>query len=181
MKKFSKITGEEIGSEKSVERKVTEVDLLKAGIKKLMDNYLTVRYYGPGNRYQNAGTTKVEGKEIFLEALLDLLEEVSTKDKIKLMEGLKLKSNDWKLIDDKIEELNESLTKVEGSKLVSHKNKIKSIIKKYKGDDFILEHIKNTSSKLSDESKKLRISAIEDMLKKGEIDKKYSKLIEYYL
>ena len=176
------MTGENIGVEKPIEKKVTEADLLKAGIRRLMDNYLTVRYYGPGNRYSNAGTTKVEGKDIFLEALIDFLEEVSTKDKIKLMESLKGESTDWKLIDDKISELNENLSKVSDGKLVPHKNKIKSIITKYnKDDNFIFEHVKRTSLKLTKESKRLRVIAIEDMLRKGEIDKKYSRIIEYYL
>ena len=89
MKKFSNITGEKVTEQKPVEVKITESDLLKVGVLKLMDNFLRIQFYGPVTRYQVAGTAKVAGKELFVEALLDMLDEFSSKEKVKLLESMK--------------------------------------------------------------------------------------------
>jgi len=132
MKKFSKITGETVNELKPVENKITEADLIKTGIMKLMDNYLSVQFYGPITRYQVAGTAKVVGKEMFLGALLDMLEEFSSKEKVKLLESMKSEITDWETLDNKINQLNEHLGEISESKLVAHKEKIKSLCNRYK-------------------------------------------------
>jgi len=148
MKKFSNITGEKVSEQTPVEIKVTESDLIKAGIMKLMDNFLNVQFYGPVTRYRVAGTAKVVGKEMFMEALLDMLEEFSTKDKVKLLEGMKNESNDWELLDNKISELKLNLESIKDSKLVPHKEKIKSLCNRYKNKEELLEQFDKSISKI---------------------------------
>ena len=132
MKKFSKITNQTVGEQKSLEKKITEVDIMRAKIYNLMENYLRVQMYGPVDKYQRDGLVKVAGKELFLEALLSMLEEYSTTKNIKLLESMKLETSDWKLLDDKIENLNLQHETIKEGKLIPHKEKIKSIINKSK-------------------------------------------------
>jgi hypothetical protein len=179
MKKFSKISGFNVNKPKEVKKEVTDLDKLKTGIRKLMDSYLNVRFYGPANRYSTASTMKVEGKDIFLDALLDYIEEFSNKDQIKLMESLKSESKDWELIDKKIENLKENLKEISNSNLIPHKNYIRTLIKKYNGDlDFISEFLE--SKKMSTESIEIKISAIKNLIKVGEIDKKGQSLLKVF-
>ena len=106
MKKFSNITGEKILQEPKVEIKINEEDVFKSKVMRLMDDFLKVQMYGPITRYHVAGTMKVSGKELFLEALMDLLNDKSNKDITKVLESLKSEIKDWKAIDEKIEEVN---------------------------------------------------------------------------
>lgn len=149
MKKFSKITGEKVDEQKPVEKQFTELDLMKSNIMALMDNYLGVQMYGPITRYHVAGTAKVSGKEVFLGALLDLLEEFSSKEKVKLLESLKSQSSDWELIDNKVSEIKIQIENISNSKLVPHKEKIRSIYNIYKSDKkLLMEQIDKSVSKI---------------------------------
>jgi hypothetical protein len=173
MKKFSKITGETITEQKPVEIKVTESDLIKAGIMKLMDNYLSVRFYGPVTRYQVAGSAKVVGKEIFLGALLDMLEEFSTKEKVKLLESMKSEITDWELLDNKIDQLNEHINEISESKLVPHKEKIKSLCSRYSNENELLEQFDKSLSKIkSGQTAYLRAVAAKKMISENQISPK---------
>jgi hypothetical protein len=170
MKKFSKITGVTVTEQKPVEIKTTETDLMKVGIMKLMDNYLSVRFYGPVTRYQVAGTTKVVGKEMFLEALLDMLEEFSTKEKVKLLESLKSDITDWRLLDNKIEQFNEQLKEISESKLVAHKEKIKSLCGRYSNENELLDQFDKSLSKIkSGQTAYLRSVAAKKMVSENQI------------
>lgn len=168
MKKFSKISGEKIGEPKPVEKKAKDltIDTLKGGVMQLMDNYLSVQMYGPITRYHVAGTMKVAGKELFLEALMDMLEEVTNKSKVKMLEGMKIESNDWQLIDNKIDELNLTTERVSNSKLVNHKEKIKSIYNRYKPnkEDILAQFDRLISHITSGENAYLRGIAAETLI-----------------
>ena len=100
MKKFSNITGQKVAEEPKVEIKITEADVFKSKVMSLMDDFLRVQMYGPITRYHVAGTMKVAGKELFLEALLDLLGDKSNSDKIKMLESLKSKVTHWEYLDE---------------------------------------------------------------------------------
>jgi len=146
MKKFSKIAKVKIAKEpevKIVER--SEEDIMKTEVMKLMDNYLGVQIYGPVTRYQVAGLIKVKGKEIFLEALFDMLRGQTDKKAIKILESMKAETKDWKSIDNKIAQLNESLRVLNYPQ--SHKLKIIDLYNKYGQDDELMEkslfHIKD--------------------------------------
>lgn len=160
MKKFSNITGEKISQEPKVEIKINEEDVFKSKVMRLMDDFLKVQMYGPITRYHVAGTMKVSGKELFLEALMDLLNDKSNKDITKVLESLKSEIKDWKAIDEKIEEVNsEKSTHI-------YRNKIKQLYNKYKSDsELLFENIDKSITKLNDkESLISRIKACESLI-----------------
>lgn len=167
MKKFSKITKEKINEPKPVETKPNELDLMKAGVKKLMDSYLSVQMYGPVTRHQRKGTVKVVGKELFLEALMDFLEEFTSKDKVKVLESLKSESKDWQLIDSKIDEIKNSTEEIKESKLVAHKEKVKSIISRYTTKESLTDYLESSLPKLQKETINLRTLAAKRLLKEN--------------
>lgn len=156
MKKFSKITGEKVTEQKPVEIKTTEVDLMKAGIMKLIDSYIGIKMYGPVTRHERAGSVKIDGKEIFVEALIDFLEDFTSKDKVKLLENLKSESKDWQLIDEKIDQIKSSQEEISESKLIPHKQKVLSMIKRYTSKDDLNNYIDSTIMKVDEESRLLR-------------------------
>ena len=152
MRKFSKISKEEISFEKNKKEIVKEsdadLDLLKSGVRRLMDQYLGIQMYGPVTRHERAGSVKVVGQEIFLEALVDFLEEFTSKDKIKALESLKSSITDWKLIDDKIEEIKESSIEASDSKLVPARKKVKYLIDKFKDINLLKEYLDHSLVKV---------------------------------
>lgn len=120
MKKFSKISNSPVGvaDDKKID-KVNESDLFKARILRLMDDTLKVQMYGPVTRYHVAGTMKVVGKELFLEALMDVIKESSIK------------------FDEK--KLNELINESSSSGKISRsKEFLKSLYKRYKNDISLL-------------------------------------------
>jgi len=144
MKKFSNITGQKVPQEPKIEVKITEADIFKSKVMALMDDFLRVQMYGPITRYHVAGTMKVAGKELFLEALLDLLDDKSNGDKIKMLESLKMKVINWEYLDEKIDEI-----KSQPKGLYKHKSTIKSLYNKYKSDkDLLIEQTKKSALKL---------------------------------
>lgn len=144
MKKFSKITGQKVAEEPKIEVKITEADVFKSKVMSLMDDFLRVQMYGPITRYHVAGTMKVAGKELFLEALMDLLDDKSNGEKIKLLESLKSKIRDWKVIDETIESLESKDVELFKSKMY-----IKSLYNKYKSDTaFLIEQTEVSASKI---------------------------------
>jgi hypothetical protein len=179
MKKFSNITGEKVGIEPKQEIKITEADVFKAKIMRLMDDFLKVQMYGPITRYHVAGTMKVVGQELFLEALMDLLDDKSNKDKVKLLESLKLKVQDWKMIDETIEEIESQPTG-----LYKHKLSIKNIYNKYKSDEELLvEKTEKSANKIkSSDNAFLRYKACESLLNDSEFNTDLiKKMSEKYL
>jgi hypothetical protein len=177
MKKFSKITGEKVNEEKPVDKKTTDLDLMKAGVMKLMDSYLGIQMYGPVTRHERAGSVKVIGKELFLEALMDFLEEFTSKDKVKLLESLKSDSKDWQLIDNKIDEVISKKEEIKESKLIAQKEKIKSIIKRYPNEETLLEYLNSSAPKVSKETANLRVLAAQRL---NDNNNKLLKIVEEY-
>lgn len=138
MKKFSKITNQKVGEKPEVkETPLTEEDVFKSGVLNLMDQLLTIRTYGPVDRYLRAGSIKIAGKEMFLEALMDLMSDKTLKDKVKLLEGLKSRISDWESLDRGIEEANSQLLQLNEAnkgKMLNHRMKIISLLRLYKDD-----------------------------------------------
>ena len=167
MKKFSKVAKVKVASEPKVEvTERTEEDIMKYQVRKLMDSYLGVEMYGPITRYHVAGDAKVKGKEVFLEALFDMLRGETTKENIKLLESMKSINHDWESLDSKIEQLGEKLKTLQHPK--SHKLKIINLYNKYGKDDELMErsitHIKDI------ETAKIRSEVANEMLS----DKRFS-------
>jgi len=144
MKKFSNITGQKVSQEPKVEIKVNEEDLFKAKLMNLMDQVLSIRTYGPVDRHQRAGLIQISGKEMLVEAILDLLNEKSNKDQVKLLESLKSEIGDWKVIDDKID----GLFSTRVVKL-SNKNKISTLLESY-DEETLIQVVESKLPKVKD-------------------------------
>jgi hypothetical protein len=145
MKKFSKITNQKINEEPKVEKTINEGDILKAKVMNLMDDLLTIRTYGPVDRYLRAGSIKIAGKEMLAEAILDMLTEKSTDDKTKLLESLKSQIKDWEVIDNQIEYLNS------GNKpSLNSKNKFSQLLEMYSDDEeLFVEVLESTVNRIN--------------------------------
>lgn len=184
MKKFSKITGVKISEEpKAVEVKsVNEEELFRAKVMNLLDRTLGVTTYGPIGRYQSAGAVKINGKDLFVEALLDLLQGDKLKEEIKLLESLKSKIKDWEAIDYQIDEKLNQISNIEESqKLESHIRRLKYLIENYSDEDLLLQVVENTSQKIeSEEILQSRISAAKHLLNEGQSSELISKIILKY-
>jgi len=128
MKKFSNISGSKIGEEPKIEVKVTnDEDLFKYKVLNLMEKLLTVRTYGPVDRYLRAGLIKISGQEMFVEALVDLMQAKTLKEETRILESLKSTIKDWEILDNKIDEVNKKIEESElKNKIFPHKNKISS-------------------------------------------------------
>ena len=106
MKKFSNITGQTIGEPKLVDDKIDEAKLFKVKVMNLMEQYLSIKTYGPIDRYLRAGSIEISGQELLAEAILNMLDDKSIKEQTSVLESLKETIGDWKTIDNKIDEIN---------------------------------------------------------------------------
>lgn len=159
MKKFSKYTNSPVGEEPKKEVKINEEELLKVRVLKLMDDFLRVQTYGPISQYHVAGTMKVAGKELFVEALMDLLSNKKSFNEIKILEDLKHIIHDHESIDNKIDEINSRKKNIH-----IQKSKVKSLYERYKHDEEILfEMVKSSVEKISKEERILRLEACDSL------------------
>ncbi len=174
MKKFSNITGQKVNEEPKIEvKQLNEEDLFRGKLLSLMDQFLSVRTYGPVDRHQRAGLIKVAGKELLIEAILDLLSEKSIKEQTKILEGLKSEIRDWEVIDAKIESLQKEKTSI------SNRNKFRSLLEKYTDSEFLIEKVKSGIDKIKSEKTlvdyiQLTTESNLDSLTKSELIKIYS-------
>lgn len=146
MKKFSKITNQQVSEEPKVEvKQLNEEDLFKAKLMNLMDHILSVRTYGPVDRHQRAGLIKIAGKEMLVEAILDLLTEKSAKDQTKVLEGLKSEIRDWQVIDAKIDNINKERVSL------ANRNKFKNLLENYTEEDLLIKVVEKDIDKITKE------------------------------
>jgi hypothetical protein len=142
MKKFSKITGQKVNESPKVVSEINEEAQFKSKIISLMDEFLAIRTYGPISRYYNAAQSKIAGKELLAEAIIDLLKEKDNSKETKILEELKKVSGDWKVIDDKIEELNSKKT------LLSNRNKFNQMLENWSNTEDLLNFNREISVKI---------------------------------
>lgn len=185
MKKFSSISGEKVNVEPKVEdTKINEEDLFKAKVMNLMDNLLTIRTYGPIDRYLRAGNIKISGKDLFLESLLDLLKEKSSTEEKRILESLKSEVKDWEFLDAKIENLENKLEDLkEAKKIQPYKNKLKSLYNNYSSDnELIIKMVKESCNKITNGEKAyLNGLAADHMMKEGNYPKQlFSEISKLY-
>ena len=152
MKKFSKITNTKVGEEPKKDIKINEEDLFKYKVMNLMNEFLSIQTYGPIDRYLRAGTIKIAGKELFTEALLNVMSDKSLKEQSKLLENLKSTITNWEAIDEKIDDVKFKIeTNSENNKMLIHKSKLISMYEKYKDDEeLLLKMSENNSNKIKD-------------------------------
>ncbi len=172
MKKFTTISGTQVGQEKEVkvDEKVQKLNEFKFQIMKLMDDFLTIQSYGSA-RPEIMIPTRIVGKELFIEALEDLLAQEDNKKIIQVLESVKENSKDWKSIDDKIEELKET------KRNIKLENKINSILEKWGSDEGTFELFLNEFiSNIKPDKKAQFNETIENMLSVENSEDKNQKL-----
>jgi hypothetical protein len=172
MKKFSNVTNQKVGEEpkKKLDQNKEEEKNLKFRILGLLEQCLTVRPYGPINRYFTAGTIKIQGKEMFVEALVNLLKEKSLKDETKILESLKSEIGDWQIIDSKIDSVKEKIENLkEENTILKHRQKLESMWENWGQDsELLLQMIDESCKKITDsETAKLRALSAEYMSHEG--------------
>jgi hypothetical protein len=132
MQKFSNVVGQKVNLEPKIEisKETLEVESFKQSILELIEKTLIVRNEGS---YKHAMiVTQIDGKEMFVEALIDFLSEKENKKAITYLESLKESNTDWKSIDDKISQI-----KIDSENLkflndnAEHVEQIKSFLEKY--------------------------------------------------
>jgi hypothetical protein len=133
MKKFTKISNTSVGEEKI--EKVVNDNTLKFEILSLMDNFLEIKTYGNVSPVYMV-PTKIEGKELFVEALMDFLQEKIEDKSLKILESLKYVIKDWKSIDEKIESI-----KAEKEKNILKKSVINTIDKYSDNKDLLKTYV----------------------------------------
>lgn len=151
MKKFSNLTGVKVSEEKKPkESKINEQELFKSKVLNLLEQLLTIRTYGPVDRYLRAGNIKISGQDLFVEALIDLLNEKNLKQETKILESLKSSIKDWEVIDSKIEEANNKIENIQlKDKIKSNINKVNSLINSYgKDEELLLKMVDESCTKI---------------------------------
>jgi hypothetical protein len=185
MKKFSSISGTKVSEEPKVEvKQLNEEEMFKAKVMNLMEQLLSVRTYGPVDRYLRSGNIKVAGKEMFLEALMDLLKDKSSKDEKQILESLKSSVSDWVTIDSKISEVEKKIAEgQEKDKMIPHRNKLKSLYNNYGQDEeMFMNMVQESCNKITNaESAYLRGLTAEYMANEGKYPKEvFTKVSELF-
>ena len=87
MKKFSTITGQKVTEEPKPKVSKEQQELLefKSNVLYLMDNFLTVRSNGSARQELIQNSISISGKEMFVEALLDLITKKNINEGIKIL------------------------------------------------------------------------------------------------
>lgn len=185
MKKFSNISKVKVSEEPKVEvKQLNEEEMFKAKVMNLMEQLLSVRTYGPVDRYLRAGNIKVAGKEMFLEALMDLLKDKSSKEEKKILESLKGAVSNWEAIDSKIDEVNQKIAEnQEKDKMILHRNKLQSLYNNYGQDEeMFMNMVQESCNKITDSEKAyLRGLTAEYMANEGKYPKEvFTKVSELF-
>jgi hypothetical protein len=163
-KKFTNLSGAKVGKEpKIVQQSNEELELLefKNQVLKLMDDFLTIRSYGVA-RPEIMIPTRIVGKELFLEALEDLLSQKTSKEVVKTLESLKSVNKDWKSIEEKIE----SVRSIDRN--ITEEKKINQIIEKWGSDEETLKgFLNNWTNRLSKTEINEKSKLLESMIEKN--------------
>lgn len=130
MKKFSTIAHVKVGTEPVVTLKKEEVanNDIKCAIDYMIDQHLKIGYYGPYTTEFFQQTSKIEGREMFIESLILLLKEKEIQQQIKILESLKSTTKDWQAIDEKIDSL--LLEKQTPAETLKHKRRVLDLLDK---------------------------------------------------
>jgi hypothetical protein len=152
IQKFSNISGQKVGVEpKIVETKEQlELESLKSTILGLIDQTLTIRNYGTGYKHDMV-TVQIDGKDMFVEALLNFLSEKDNKRAISHLESLKESNKDWVSIDAKISQIeheNDGIKYLNENS--SYLEKIKAFLDKYAMSEDFDDILEKQIAKITD-------------------------------
>lgn len=169
MDKFSKISGNKVNDLPKLIKSPEEMEIeqLKYGILKLMDNCLTIRSYGSARRNILEDTVKIAGKEMFVEALIDFMTDKSLKEQMIVLESLKSKNKDWASIDEKINEIGGEVQNIKNLNVSKNQvKKIKMFLETYGEDERFETLLENYVGKLEDGKEAYAMSnLVKEMLK----------------
>lgn len=138
MNKFSNISGEKVNepAKTTIIKEDKELMAIKAGMMKLIDNLLTIQANGSARRNILIDNVKIIGKEMLVEALIDLLSDKSLNDQVKALESLKNTNRDWQSIDEKVNDINNKIDdKLFLNRNINYIKKIKSFLEMYENDE----------------------------------------------
>lgn len=173
MRKFSSFTGEKVNTEPKIEisQESLEVETFRQSIMELIEKTLSVRNEGT---YKHAMiVSKIDGKDMFVEALMDFLSQKENKKAITYLESLKESNRDWKSIDEKILQIqteNENIDFLNNNQ--EHVEQIKSFLDKYSLSDDFNEILENQISRITDyETAITRSKVAEAMLENTKFNK----------
>jgi len=178
MNKFSAMSGQKVNDTPDLitNKDTVKLEALKAGISTLIDNFLTIRAYGSARRNILENTVKISGKEMFIEALIDFMNDKSIEEQMKTLESLKGETRDWQVIDNKINELNNlSQENKEFNNNRKQINKIKTLLDTYGDDDRFETILENMVSKSKDSNEANLISVTANKMKSNFKFLNYSK------
>jgi len=151
MIKFSNITDQKVNSEPKIEitKEQLEVEGFKHAILDLLEKTLIVRNEGS---YKHAMiVSKIDGKEMFVEALMDFLSEKENKKAITYLESLKESNGDWKSIDDKINQIQKQSENIKFlNDNQEHIEQIKSFLDKYSASEDFNEILEQQITRITD-------------------------------
>jgi len=176
MIKFSDISGTKINSEPKIEisKESIELEGFKQSIMDMIEKTLIVR--NEGNYRHTVFISKIDGKEMFVEALLDFLSEKENKKAITYLESLKESNNDWKSIDEKIDEIKENTEKIKFlSDNNSHVEQIKSFLDKYALSEDFTDILDNQLLKITDYNIALTRSKVANLMMESDKYPQYQK------
>jgi predicted house-cleaning noncanonical NTP pyrophosphatase (MazG superfamily) len=105
MKKFSTSNGIKVNDAPNVDIKQPNHDIRNT-IMELIDNSLRITSYGSARKEIQA-TVKIVGKEMLVEALINMIKDKETTNAIKALEMLKENVSDWVSIDANIDYIKE--------------------------------------------------------------------------
>ena len=106
MKKFSTMSGLSINEPPINEVVGKDIDI-KDRMMELIDNSLRIIAYGSA-RKSILMETRIVGKEMLVESLLNLLKDEGIKEQLKSLESLKENVSDWRSIDEQIDLITEN-------------------------------------------------------------------------
>lgn len=147
MIKFTSFTNQEI--KQILSKEDLEIENFKNSILSLLEKTLVIKKEGDYNHAMM--TSEIDGKEMFIEALMDFLSEKDNNKTITYLESLKQTNKDWKSIDDKIEEIK---IKNSNSKFLkensAHVEQIKTFINKYSSSEDFNEILEEKLKTITD-------------------------------
>jgi len=172
MKKFSRMSNYEVPNlprEEKVDEAASKREELRHRVIKLMDDLLSIRSYGSA-RPEIMIPTRIAGKEMLAEAIVDLVESGGKMEAVKALEALKTTNRDWMSIDEKIAEMSQSRN-------LKMERKIMGIVDRWGDDDALLsEMVRSHGSNLTRDGIGEAIRCVEIMIEAQADDSVRSKL-----
>lgn len=181
MKKFSSISNYNVPEEPKVQVNPKEQDKqnLKGKLITLMNDLLKIQSVGAARTELINTAITISGKEMLADAIIDLLLNESSSEKVKLLESLKLEMNDWLFIDNKIKQVNSQTIQEKNSKINNIEKKLLTFIELY-GDEKDFElHTEMLASRL-DKRKDIqeRIEIAQSLISSNRFSKKQNTQIK---